>query len=114
MRERSSSTVRVVFPSFSRDELVARLRREAVDLADLLPLRRVTLFGSWAAGRATVASDVDLLVIYEGLEREDASRIVRQAVPLRQLEVHLYTVEQAEGVQATLERMTRGAIELWP
>ncbi|MGI8824605.1 MAG: nucleotidyltransferase domain-containing protein [Chloroflexota bacterium] len=29
-------------------------------------MKRGTLFGSWAAGRATAFSDIDLLVIYSG------------------------------------------------
>ncbi|HZU14754.1 MAG TPA: nucleotidyltransferase domain-containing protein [Chloroflexota bacterium] len=106
--------MRVVFPPFSRNELVARLQDDVAGLAELLPLRRVALFGSWAADRATVASDIDLLVVYEGPKRDDAYRVVKQALPLRQLEVHLYTVEEAAGVQVVLERMTRGGIELWP
>jgi predicted nucleotidyltransferase len=114
MRERSSSTVRVVFPPFSRDQLVARLRRQIAELNESIPLRRVVLFGSWAAGRATVASDVDLLVVYWGPERDDAYRIASQSIGLRHLELHLYTDDQADDVRDTLERMTRGAIELWP
>lgn len=84
------------------------------DLAQLLPLRRAALFGSWATGRATVASDVDLLVIYSTPAREDAHRIVSQTISLRQLEAHVYTNEEAKRVRDTLDRMTREAIELWP
>jgi predicted nucleotidyltransferase len=114
MQGKSSNTVRVVFPPFSRDELVAQLRRQVADLAERLPLRRVALFGSWAAGRATVASDVDVLVIYDGPVRADAFLRANQAILVPRLEAHVYAFEEAERIQGTLARMTHGAIELWP
>ena len=66
MRERSSSSVRIYYPRFGRDELIERLRRCAEELSKKLPLKRVILFGSYASGRQTAASDVDVLVVYEG------------------------------------------------
>jgi len=83
MPNRSSSSVRVVYPRFSREELVERLRRDVPSLAEALPLKRVVLFGSWASGRATAHSDIDLLVVYTGPSREDAYKTVRQCMPLR-------------------------------
>lgn len=114
MPEKSSNTVRVAFPPFTREELIRRLRNDVAGLAAVLPLSRVALFGSWAAGRATVASDVDLLVVYEGSPHEGAYGMVRQAMGLRQLEPHVYTVDEAQQVGDVLRRMTRGAVELWP
>src|SRR5436309_4111211 len=67
-----SSSVRVIYPRFSRETLIEELRRGIPALAEAMPLREVTLFGSWAAGRATAFSDIDLLVIYADPEREDA------------------------------------------
>ena len=72
MPRRSSSTVKVFYPTRTREELVALLRRRMPALRDVLPARRVVLFGSYATGRHTVASDVDLLVVYAGPRREDA------------------------------------------
>jgi len=53
------------------------------------------LFGSWARGAHTVASDVDLLA-------------------LPGIEPHTYTVDEAELVQGRLARMTTGGIVLFP
>jgi hypothetical protein len=77
-----------------------------------LPVERAVLFGSWAAGRATAYSDIDLLVVYSGRECHEAYDLVRGAIPLRGLEPHVYSHEQAAGVCNVLERMTREGIDL--
>jgi len=46
--------------------LLDLLRKRISALEGKLPLKRVVLFGSYAKGRQTVASDVDLLVVYTG------------------------------------------------
>jgi predicted nucleotidyltransferase len=60
-------------------------------LAAELPLRQVVLFGSYARGTFTVASDVDLLVIYRGDPRADAHAVTRRTLDLPRLQPHLYT-----------------------
>lgn len=79
----------------------------------MLPIQRVVLFGSHAAGRATVASDVDLLVVYEGPSREDAFAVVKKTVPVRRLEPHVYTTAEASSRQGLLHRMTRNGIVVY-
>ncbi len=109
---RSCGSVRVFYPAYSRDELVALLRERVAELARHLPLRRAVLFGSWAAGRATARSDVDLLVVYAGPAREDAYRLVRTVVAVRGLEAHVYSEGEAQALGRVLERMTRGGVDL--
>lgn len=113
MPTRSFGSVRVSYPDHSREELIALLREGIPALAGVLPLRRVTLFGSWARGRATAHSDIDLLVIYDGDPREDAYVKVRRAIRLRGLEPHVYTAAEAASITSTLERMTRDGVELF-
>lgn len=55
-----------------RGDIVASIQAALPELKEKLPVRRVVLFGSFAKGRATAHSDVDLLVVYEGPPREDA------------------------------------------
>ena len=57
------TTVRVFFPKFDRAELIRQLKERMTDLDQKLRLLRVVLFGSYAHGNYTVASDVDLLVV---------------------------------------------------
>jgi predicted nucleotidyltransferase len=112
MPNTSSSSAKVYYPPHSREELTAKLRAALPALARALTLRRVVLFGSWATGRATAFSDIDLLVVYAGPPRADAYKLVRAVIGLRGLEAHVYTESEAEALRPTLERMTRDGIDL--
>jgi predicted nucleotidyltransferase len=91
---------------------VDRLRIGVCSLSRELPVTRAVLFGSWASGRATAFSDIDILVVYEGRAREDAYGMVRSHIPIRGLEPHVYSEVEAEAVKRTLEQMTRGGVLL--
>jgi hypothetical protein len=112
MPNRSSSTVRVSYPAYSRAELIDLLRKRMAGLAVQLPLERAVLFGSWACERATAYSDIDLLVVYTGPAREDAYALGWRGLRLRGVEPHVYSAAEAERLQPTLERMARGGISL--
>jgi len=94
--------------------LIRRLEEGIVRLEKLLPLRRVVLFGSWARDRHTVASDVDLLVIYRGEPRTDAYAVTKQALDIPRLEPHLYTEAEYEAARPTVDRMTEAGVVLFP
>jgi hypothetical protein len=108
----SSGSVRVFYPRYSRDGLVALLNARLPFLSAQIPLKRVTLFGSWARGRATTFSDIDLLVIYGDPPREEAYQLVRRCLGVRGLEPHVYSEQQAGLLKETLERMTKDGIVL--
>jgi predicted nucleotidyltransferase len=76
MQKKSSSTVKVYYPRYRRDELIQYLKQKVGLLAQQIPLKLVMLFGSYAEGRYTAASDIDLLVVYEGRKRDDIYKIV--------------------------------------
>ncbi len=75
-----------------------------------LPVKRAVLFGSYATGRQTVASDIDLLVIYRGKPREDAYALVKRTLNIRRLEPYVYAEEEYNQVKSTVERMIRSGI----
>jgi len=52
------------------------------------------LFGSYAKNRYTAASDIDILIIYRGQERDDAFKVVMDQLRLPRLEPRIYTEEQ--------------------
>lgn len=79
-----------------------------------LPVTLVLLFGSYARGNYTVASDIDLLVVYSGQAREDAFAIVKTTLGLQGLEPHVYSEEEYRSLQPTLDRMTEGGIRIFP
>ncbi len=112
MRNESSNSVRIWSPHLTRSELVAHLRARVRELARLLPVRRAVLFGSWARGRATARSDVDVLVIYADPPRPDAYALVWRTLQTPGLEPHVYAESEAAAIQETLDRMTAGGIDL--
>lgn len=107
----SYGSVKVFWPSHSRESLIADLRDGIRTLARQLPLQRAILFGSWAKGRVTAFSDIDVLVVYEDPGRDDAS-LISEAIPLRGLELHLYSASEAELLSDVLQRMSRDGVDL--
>lgn len=108
----SSSSVRVFYPPFDREQLLVLLRRRIKGLQGILPLKRVVLFGSYARGKQTVASDIDLLVIYAGEPQENAYALVKRILNIRRLEPHVYAEEEVAQMKPTLERMLEDSIPL--
>ena len=113
MRQRSSGSVKVFYPPWNREALLVRLREGVPALREVLPLVRAVLFGSYARGRQTVASDIDLLVVYAGAVRGDAYALVRRALALRRLEPHVYAEEEYAQVSETLEHMVQDGITVY-
>jgi len=70
----------------------------------------VVLFGSYATGKQTVASDIDLLVVYAGKPREDAYALVKRTLNIHRLEPHVYSEEEYEQARAMIEQMVRDGI----
>jgi predicted nucleotidyltransferase len=105
--------VKVFYPPWNREALLARLHAGVQALREVLPLDRVVLFGSYSRGRQTVASDVDLLVVYAGAVRGDAYALVRRTLNIRRLEPHVYAAEEYAQVRETLERMVQGGIPVY-
>jgi len=109
-----SGSVKIFYPSFKRSDLIKVLHDRIQELAEVLTLRRVVLFGSWVKARETAFSDIDLMVIYAGSHREDAYELVRKTLNLRGLEPHVYSEGEATHMKETLDRMNRQAIVLFP
>lgn len=113
MRRGSLSSVRIFYPKFSREELIARIGERLLRLNEKLPLTLVALFGSYAKGNYTAASDVDLLVVYKGEPRDEAYALVKRELNIPLLEPHLYTEAEYEMMQATIEKMIAKGVVLF-
>ena len=107
MRTESSSSVKVSYPPFTREQLLALLRKRLPLLEEKFPIKQAVLFGSYATGQETVASDVDLLVVYGGEPRGHAYALVKRTLRIPRLEPHVYAEEEYEQVKASLGRMIR-------
>lgn len=112
MHAPSSSSVRIFYRPRSRADILALLRDRLPALAAVLPLERVVLFGSTARERHTVASDIDLLVVYRGEPRPDAYVLVREVLDIRGVEPHCYASSEVAAMEQVLARMTAGGIDL--
>lgn len=113
MPKRSSGSVRVFWPDRDREALLEALGQGIKRLAAQLPLVRVVLFGSQAAGTATVASDVDVLVVYQGEPRGDAYALTKRAFRVPRLEPHVYSEGEYAAAASTIERMVRNGVTVF-
>jgi predicted nucleotidyltransferase len=113
MRTGLSDSVKVFYPRFSREDLLVMLREGIAGLQAKMPLQQVILFGSYAQSRHTVASDIDLLVVYQGEPRADAFALVKRTLRIPGLEPHVYSEEEYEQLKQTVERMVRGGVVIW-
>jgi predicted nucleotidyltransferase len=113
MQKESSSSVRIFYPRYNREELILKLKSRLGDLEKELPLLSVILFGSYAEGRFTVASDIDLLVIYKGRERKNAFSVVKKTLGIPLLEPHIYSEVEYERLKENIERMIADGVVLF-
>ena len=108
-----SSSVQVFYPKFSKEEIIQAIGKGLENLKRELPLLLVVLFGSYAKGNYTVASDMDLLVIYEGEEKNEAYAIVKRTLNIPRLEPHVYSEYEFEQMKDVVEKMIKGGIILY-
>lgn len=111
MRGGSSSSVRIYYPRFSREELVEKLRRCAEEISENIPLKLMVLFGSYASGKQTAASDIDLLIVYRGSKRDDAYSICWDMLGLPNVEIHIYSEEEYARLRRSGSSFIREAEE---
>ncbi|MEM3019451.1 MAG: nucleotidyltransferase domain-containing protein [Candidatus Bathyarchaeia archaeon] len=110
--------MRIYFPEFNRERLIEKLRKGSEVLSKKLPIKKVVLFGSYAEGRHTVASDVDLLVIYRGEKQKDDYDLCWDSINIPQIELHIYTEDEYERLRISgssiHKEIERKGITIWP
>ncbi|MBK5190975.1 MAG: nucleotidyltransferase domain-containing protein [Methanosarcinales archaeon] len=110
MQIKSSGSVRVFYPNYDTEWLVQEIRKKLEELNEKLSTSMVVLFGSFAKRNYTVASDVDLLVVYKGEEKEDAYVIVKSILDIPRLEPHVYSQREYEDMKGVISKMIEGGI----
>lgn len=113
MQKESSGSVRIFYPRFDKEVLIQKLKTKLEDLARKLPLSFVVLFGSYTRGNYTVASDVDLLIVYRGKERKDAFATVKKTLDIPLLEPHVYSEHEYEKLKKVISRMIADGVVLF-
>jgi predicted nucleotidyltransferase len=110
MQSRSSSSVKIFYPTLSQAAVVSRLQAGMRELEKQLPLVYVVLFGSYAKGNYTAGSDIDLLVVYRGEARPDAYACVKKILDLPRLEPHVYAeADMRDSVRRSARWPKRGS-----
>lgn len=107
MQRRFSSSVQVFYPRLNKEMVIEHIENKMHELKKSLPVCLVVLFGSYAKGNYSVLSDIDLLVVYRGEEREDAYKKVKKIIDLSGLEPHVYTVEEYMSMKENIEKMIK-------
>ncbi|MEA2074394.1 MAG: nucleotidyltransferase domain-containing protein [Euryarchaeota archaeon] len=110
MQIKSSGSVRVFYPKYDTEWLVQEIRKKLEELNEKLSTSMVVLFGSFAKRNYTVASDVDLLVVYKGEKKEDAYVIVKSSLDIPRLEPHVYSQREYEDMKGVISKMIEGGI----
>ncbi len=110
MQHKSSSSVKVFYPKFSKEEIIQRIKEGIEELAQKMPLKKVILFGSYAKENYTVASDIDLLVVYKGRKRKDAFALCKKILKIPSLEPHVYSEAEYKALKSTIQKMTQDGI----
>jgi len=113
MQRKSSDSVQIFYPKFNKEKLVQTIQERLEDLNQKLPLLLVVLFGSYAKGNYTVASDADLLVVYRGKERKDAYATVKRTLGVPHLEPHVYSHSEYEKMRKTINNMIKNSVVLF-
>lgn len=113
MLKKSTNSVRIYYPKFDREQLIQRLKERLDALEEKLPIQLVVLFGSYAKGNYTVASDIDLLIVHEGEERKDAFATVKKTFSIPRLEPHVYSEDEYERLKGKISKMIENGVVLF-
>jgi len=113
MLNESSSSVQIFYPNCNKEEIIERIKGKLEELNEKLKLSKVVLFGSYAKGNYTAASDIDLLVVYRVEPAEDPFRLVKKTLDVRGLEPHIYRKDEYEEAKEIVEKMEKGGVVLW-
>ena len=113
MPKKSSDSVQIFYPELNKEEVVKRLSENLEALKNRLHLSLVSLFGSYARENYTVASDIDLLVVYKGKEIKDAYNIIKKSFNIPHLEPHVYTEAEFEEMADTVRKMIKDGVVLY-
>ena len=115
-RTETTARVKVTYPALGRVDVVERLRKARATLEKKLPISRMILFGSYAQDRYTAGSDIDVVVVYMGRERDDAYKTVVDEIGLPRLEARVYTEREFDELMVnspkSAEMFAREGIEI--
>ncbi|MBS7653346.1 MAG: nucleotidyltransferase domain-containing protein [Candidatus Bathyarchaeia archaeon] len=103
MPRASSGSARIFYPDFSQEEVIKRIREVTFSLKDELGLVRVALFGSYATGRQTVASDIDILIVHEEqiCDKDKVYKKLMKSLMLPRVELHIVSKTEYDQIKSS-------------
>ncbi|MEM2909819.1 MAG: nucleotidyltransferase domain-containing protein [Nitrososphaerota archaeon] len=104
MQRKSSGSVRIFYPKFSQEEILERIREVVNGLKDELGIEMVVLFGSYAKKIYTVASDVDILVVYDD-EKSDNDLVYKRLMKhlkIPRAELHIFSKKEYGNIRGSM------------
>ena len=115
MRERSSDSVKIYSPRYRREDIIRILRSKVGEIRKRIPVKKIILFGSYAKNRYTVASDVDILVVYEERVGLDPYSIIWDIIDMPEVQLHIYRVDEYRKMRENLfiKEVERSGIVIW-
>lgn len=83
--------MRVFFPKHSSEKVINEIKKTIDKLSGKVALEKVMLFGSYAKNRYTVASDIDILVIFDDSRstEDEIYKALMRNIELPRLELHI-------------------------
>jgi len=83
--------------------VVERIKRDVKPLCRTAGVEKLILFGSYATGRQTAASDIDLLAVIDTniCDKDRAYRMLREGISLRMVELHILSREEYRSMKET-------------
>ncbi len=99
----SSGSVKISYPEFSQEEVIERIREGVSSLKEELGLLKVTLFGSYATGRHTAASDIDIFIVYEEqkCDKDEVYKKLMKVLNLPRVELHILSKREYEQMKSS-------------
>lgn len=98
MPKKSSDSVKVFFPKVNREQVIKEIDRCIREFSKSLGLYKVVLFGSYARGNFTVASDIDIFIVFdeEKSSEEDVRKTLMKNIKLPRVELHILSRKNYE------------------
>lgn len=116
MLRKYSGSVKVFFPKFGIADVVREVSRCALMLREELGLEKIIIFGSYAKGNYTVASDIDILVVFDDEEsgEDKVYKSLMRSIKLPRVELHIVPKRSLEEYKTSkwMEKIEEEGIKI--
>ncbi|MEM1580962.1 MAG: nucleotidyltransferase domain-containing protein [Candidatus Bathyarchaeia archaeon] len=91
--------MKVFFPKVNREDVVKEVSRCITEFREKLGLESIILFGSYAKDKYTVASDIDLLIIFDDQKsgEDQVYKSLMRNIKLPRVELHMIPKRNLEA-----------------